>query len=272
MNRTLTVLLTVAMLVASAAPAVAMAAPTAAGATGDAVHTDTTTVPDDTDENASDVSSPGAKLAGSIGVGQSEMNGAIEQRAFGHQIAAAATNDSRAQVLKLTQDRTQERLTDLEERKASLDEARENGTISESQYRAQVSVVAAESARIQSMANTTERTAQDVPNETLEANGVNVTALQQLRDRAHDVTGPEVAEIARQIAGNDVGAPMGPPENVPGPQAGMDDRPGNATEERPGSGSGDRGGMNETDGQTTTNATDTTTVESGDSAPVSGGA
>ncbi|MFW6003985.1 MAG: DUF7096 domain-containing protein, partial [Halanaeroarchaeum sp.] len=226
MNRTLTVLLTVAMLVASAAPAVAMAAPTAAGATGDAVHTDTTTVPEDTDENASDVSSPGAKLAGSIGVGQSEMNGAIEQRAFGHQIAAAATNDSRAQVLKLTQDRTQERLTDLEERKASLDEARENGTISESQYRAQVSVVAAESARIQSMANTTERTAQDVPNETLEANGVNVTALQQLRDRAHDVTGPEVAEIARQIAGNDVGAPMGPPENVPGPQAGMDDRPG----------------------------------------------
>ncbi|MGM0398382.1 MAG: hypothetical protein ACQEQY_05250 [Halobacteriota archaeon] len=242
MKRTLTVLLTVAMLVAAAAPAVAMAAPTASDATGDPVA-DTTTVPDESDENAADDTPPGAMLAGSIGVHESEMKGAIEQRAFGHQIAAAS-NESKAQVLKQTQDRTQERLTDLEERKARLDEARENETIAESQYRAQVSVVAAESARIQAMANTTERTAQGIPNETLRANGVDVTALHQVRDRAHDMTGPEVAEIARQIAGNNVGAPMGPPENAPGPrsgpQAGTSDSP-DSTAERGGNGNG--GGM-----------------------------
>ncbi|UWG46508.1 putative component of type IV pili like system [Halanaeroarchaeum sp. HSR-CO] len=253
MKRTLTVLLAVAMLVAAAAPAVAMTAPTAADATGDTLA-DTTTVPDESAENATGDTPPGAMLAGSIGVHESEMKGAIEQRAFGHQIAAAASNESKAQVLKQTQDRTGERLTDLEERKTRLEQARENGTIAESQYRAQVSVVAAESARIQAMANTTERTAQGIPNETLRANGVNVTALHQMRDRAHDMTGPEVAEIARQIAGDDVGAPMGPPEHVPGPQSGPQAGMGNSTgptDDRPGTAG--NGMMNGSRGDAPTN-------------------
>lgn len=229
MKRTLTVLLTVAMIVAVAAPAMAVAQPSAPDAAGDevlAAEDDATTTENESAVNDSDETPPGAMLAGSIGVQESEMKGAIEQRAFGHQIRAAATNDSKAQVLNLTQERVQDRMTDLEERKARLDAARDNGTISESQYRAQVSVIAAESEQIRTMANETEHTAEQLPNETLEANGVNVTALEQVRERAHNMTGPEVSEIARQIAGDHVGEPMGPPENRPGgpqsgPQSGM---------------------------------------------------
>ena len=283
MKRTLIVLLSMAMLVATAAPAMAVA-PDATQATDDEVFAaaETTTEANETadDETADNETPPGAMLAGSIGVHEAEMKGAIEHRAFGIQVRDAATNESKAQVLNLTQERLQDRQMDLEERKDRLDEARDNGTISESQYRAQVAVIAAESAQVQTMANSTERTAQGLPAETLEANGVNVTAIHQIRERAQQMTGPEVAEIARQIAGNNVGAPMGPPENVPGPQSGpmggMDDgqdRGMNATTQ---TGNG-QGGMpadttdtttsgetvNETDDTTTsdTTTTETTTNE-----------
>lgn len=252
MKRTVTILLTVAMIVAVAAPAMAVAQPSATDAAGDdvfAADDGPTTTENESAVNESNEAPPGAMLAGSIGVQGSEMKGAIEQRAFGHQVRAAATNDSKAQVLNLTQERVQDRMTELEERKARLDAARDNGTISESQYRAQVSVIAAESEQIRTMANETERTAEQLPAETLRANGVDVTALEQLRDRAHNMTGPEVSEIARQIAGDHVGEPMGPPENRPGgPQSG------------PQSGMGDSRGGNGGDGMTdeTTTADETT--------------
>lgn len=257
MKRTLIVLLSMAMLVATAAPAMAVA-PDATQATDDdvLVAADTTTETNETTENetADNETTPGAMLAGSIGVHEAEMKGAIEHRAFGIQIRNA-TNESKAQVLNLTQERLQDQQMNLEERKDRLDEARDNGTISESQYRAQVAVIAAESAQVQTMANSTERTAQGLPAETLEANGVNVTAIHQIRERAQQMSGPEVAEIARQIAGNNVGTQMGPPENVPGPQSGphggMDDGQDRGMNTTTQSGNG-QGGM-------TTETTDTTT-------------
>jgi hypothetical protein len=88
------------------------------------------------------------------------------------------------------------------------------------------------------MANTTERAAEGLPADTLAANGVNVTALRQIRTRAQEMTGPEIAQIARQIAGPDVGHRMGPPADRPGGPP--DDRPG-------GSDNGGQGGHD--DGQ-----------------------
>ena len=286
MNRTLLVLLSMVMLVATAAPAMAVA-PDATQATDDDVlaAAETTTEATETTDNETP---PGAMLAGSIGVHEAEMKGAIEHRAFGIQIRNA-TNESKAQVLNLTQERLHDRQTSLEERKDRLDTARDNGTISESQYRAQVAVIAAESAQVQTMANSTERTAQGLPAETLEANGVNVTAIHQIRERSQQMTGPEVAEIARQIAGNNVGSPMGPPENVPGPQSGphggMDDgqdRGMNATTQ---SGNG-QGGMptdttdtttsgetvNETDDSSTSETTTTTAPTTNATTSSNGGA
>lgn len=260
MKRTLLVLLSVVMLVATAAPAVAVPADATQATDGDdaLAAAETTTEANETTDNETP---PGAMLAGSIGVHEAEMKGAIEHRAFGIQIRDAATNESKAQVLNRTQERLHDRQTSLEERKIRLDQARDNGTMSESQYRAQVAVIAAESAQVQTMANSTERTAQGLPAETLEANGVNVTAIHQIRERSHQMTGPEVAEIARQIAGNDVGAPMGPPENVPGPRSGPQGNMGDGQER--GMNDTTRGGNGQVDnGQdaTSTVTIDTTTT------------
>lgn len=230
MNKALTLVFAVAMVLSVATPAMAVAADDAPAIGDDVVVAQTeTTDENDTDvnetddnETATDEPSPGAMLAGSIGVHQAEMNGEIEARSFGHQVAAAATNDSKAEVLNLTHERVEERLSEIESEKAAVEAAYDNGTISESQYQARMTVLNAKTAQIERMTNETERTAGTLPNETLEANGVNVTAIHQLRDRAHNMSGPEVSQMARQIAGNHVGAPMGPPENVTrGPAAGM---------------------------------------------------
>lgn len=272
MKRTLALLLAMAMLAATAAPAMAVA-PDATQATDDDVlaaeeTTTQTNETTDTNETADNETPPGAMLAGSIGVHEAEMKGAIEHRSFGIQVGDAATNDSKAQVLNLTQKGLQDRQMDLEERKDRLDEARDDGTISESQYRAQVAVIAAESAQVQTMANSTERTAQGLPAETLAANGVNVTAIVQIRERAQQMTGPEVAEIARQIAGDNVGAPMGPPENVPGhqsgPQGGMGDGQQDGMDGTTQDGSGQNGTTTETTtSHDATNETDDTTTTRG---------
>ncbi|AKH96659.1 hypothetical protein HLASF_0145 [Halanaeroarchaeum sulfurireducens] len=237
MKRMLTVLLAVGMLVGMTAPAVALASD-ASQATDDVFAAQATTTGNATVANETP---PGAMLAGSIGVHEAEMNGAIEQRSFNLQIRDAGTNDSMAQVLNRTQDRLQDRQRALEERKDRLEDGRENDTITESRYRAQMSVVAAESVQIETMANETERNAEGLPAETLEANDVNVTAIQQVRERAHSMRGPEVAEMARQIAGNNVGTPMGPPENIPGHQAGQHGGMDNAS-----AGPGQQSGMNAT--------------------------
>jgi hypothetical protein len=235
MNRRLAVLVSVAMLVAAVGPAVAVAQPGAAQAADDGplAAEETTTASNATDE-AANQTTPGAMLSGTIGVQKAEMNGEIERRAFGIQVAQAASNQSAAQVLARTQERLQDRVGELEQRRDRLQASRENGSISESRYRAQIAVMAAESAQVQTMANVSTQTAQGLPADVLQANGVNVTAIQQLRERARAMSGPEVAAIARQIAGPNVGAPMGPPDDVPGspakgPQTESGDGPGNGT-------------------------------------------
>ncbi|MDY6779809.1 MAG: hypothetical protein SV760_04545, partial [Halobacteria archaeon] len=47
-------------------------------------------------------------------------------------------------------------------------------------------------------------------------NGVNVTAIRMLKQKASNLTGPQVAAIARSIAGPPAGVPAGPPQGVPG--------------------------------------------------------
>ena len=292
MNRILPLLIALAMVVSITGPAAAFAAPATANAVEESSIAQTTdTDANDTidnattDENATTDLPPGAMLAGSIGVHHEEMRGEIEHRSFGLQVAQAATNDSKAQVLNRTQDRLQERLTEMEREMTHLNESLANGTISESQYQVRMSRLVAQSRNVERLANSTSWTAATLPWETLEANGVNVTALEQIRTHARNMTGPETAAMARQIAGNTVGTPMGPPQNVPGgPPTSMpgNPMPGNQSagdagnDTRMGPGNGPSGGMN---GQPTTrqpmeNRTTTTDggVMNGSSPPTQTGA
>ena len=86
------------------------------------------------------------------------------------------------------------------------------------------------------LANQTAATADRLPADTLRANGVDADAVRHLAQRAHRMTGPEVAEMARQIAGPHAGDPPRPDRQMPGPMGGdagpRDDRGPHAGDDR----------------------------------------
>jgi hypothetical protein len=215
MGRTLLAVAVVAVLVA--VPAVGAA--TAGGAP--VAQTDNAT--NGTDENAT---SPGERLSGVVGVQGAELEGEVEKRSFGLQVARAASDDARAAVVREQVGTVQQQVENVQRRTAALDEARANGSMSEGEYRARVSELVVRGGTAAELANRTSETARGLPTAVLEANGVNVTAVQRLQQVAGNLTGPQVTAIAQSIAGPGVGRPAavpgGPPES-----AGM---PGDVTE------------------------------------------
>lgn len=155
---------------------------------------------------------PGEQLSAVVGVGEAELSGDVESRAYSIRIDRANSSDAKAAVVADQLNATAERLAELEAEKAALETARENGSISEGQYRARVATLHAESRSVARLANQTNETAAGLPAATLEANGVNVTAVRTLQDRAGNLTGPETAAIARDIAGENAGQTARPGE------------------------------------------------------------
>lgn len=252
MRRTLLAVAVVAVLVA--VPAVGAA--TAGGAP--VAQTDNAT--NGTDENAT---SPGERLSGVVGIQGAELEGEVEKRSFGEQVDRAASDDARAAVVREQVGTVQQQVENVRQRKATLDEARANGSMSEGEYRARVSELVVRGGTAAELANRTSETAGSLPTAVLEANGVNVTAIQRLQQAAGNLTGPEVAAVAQSIAGPGVGRPAevpgGPPESpgIPGDETETPDgADGNVTGASDGQSSG-------SDGQDTATetATDTRTGE-----------
>lgn len=175
-----------------------------------AQQTETETATDESSTN--ETIEPGAQLSGVVGVQEAELNGDVEERAYGIRIAQANTDDAKAAVVAEQLNRSEQRVAELEERRAELEAARENGSISNGQYRAQVAQLHAESQTVQRVNNQSNETASELPAETLEANGVNATAIRTLSERAAELSGPETARVARTIAGASVGADARPDE------------------------------------------------------------
>jgi len=223
------------------------------------------------DTNASEAVSPGERLSGVVGVQSAELEGEVEKRTFGLKVARAASDDARAQVVNEQLGDLEQRVATLGERRQALEQARANGSMSGGEYAARVSELTAESRTVSDLANDTDETASGLPADVLEANGVNVSAIQQLRNNASGLTGPEVAEIARSIAGPNVGqAPTevpaggdrpgdaGPPENATDGD-GAADTPTGAPD-----GQDAQGGQDTRDGNTTGAETETDTRDGSD--------
>jgi hypothetical protein len=203
-----TTLLAVAIVAALVAVPVAGAA--AAGG-GPVAQADNAT--NGTDRN---VTSPGERLSGVVGVQGAELEGEVETRSFGLQVARAASDDARAAVVREQVENVQQQVERVQQRKAALEAARANGSMSEGEYRARVSELVVRGGTAAELANRTSETAGSLPAAVLEANGVNVTAIQRLQERAGNLTGPEVAAVARSIAGPNVGRPAEVPRGPPG--------------------------------------------------------
>ncbi len=227
-----TVLLVTALLVVGAG------APLAVAGVGDApaATESSTVVQEDGTTNETDnetETAPGARLAGVADVQAAEVEGEVERRAFGLRVAAANSNASKASVVAGQVENLDQRLAELRDRKQELETARENGNISESRYRAEMAGLAARISTLQGLTNETAETARGIPDEDLAERGVNATDLDRLRTSAGNLSGPEVAAIARSIAGPPGNGTAGPPfggNSTMGPPTDTPATPGNGNE------------------------------------------
>lgn len=203
---------------------------------------------------AANETAPGEQLSGAVSVQGAELEGELDQRAFGIAIGQAASQEAQADVLASQLSDVEQRLDALEERKAKLEAKREAGEISEGKYRAEMAELVAATQTARSLANQSVVVADQLPATVLEQRGIDVTAIQALQDRAGNLTGPEVAAIAREIAGPPQQTPPGNssidvPDN-PGQGDGPNDgAPGNETDAGQGdddTGNGDGAGQGET--------------------------
>lgn len=210
----------------------------AAGPVGGTPATDAATAPQLAEEPASNASAPGAMLSGVVDVQEAEVGGELAKRSFALRIASAESNASRVSVVAGEVESLRERLTELEQRRDRVQTAHENGTISEARYRAETAALVARSRIMERQLNRTGRVATALPAELLAERNVNPEEIDRLRTGARNLSGPEVAAIARAIAGPTVGSELsdrddderGPPGFVGGPT----DEEVPDTEDRPG--------------------------------------
>ncbi len=151
--------------------------------------------------NGSPDVAPGARLAGVVGSQGARIDGEVEQRAFSVRLERANSTDAKAATVAAIVGQTNATVDDLQ---AGLDElraAREAGNVTESTYRARVTVLAQRIASTRELANRSAEAAADIPVTALRERGVSAAAARNLSRRAAELGGQEVAAIARNVTG-----------------------------------------------------------------------
>jgi hypothetical protein len=269
MRRTLTVIMAALVVVGT------LGAGTALGAVPSTATVDANNAQSDATNESNESIAPGERLSGVVGVQEAELDGEVESRSFGLAVARAASNESKAALIAAKVNETERELGNLSEQREQLREARQNGSMSQGQFAARMAELSARSQNIKRTANDTANASQGLPADLLESKGVNATAIQTLRTQANNMTGQEVSEIARSIAGN-------AGNQARGGDRGGDQRPSDGNQTEPRDRGQNRGGQSdaettdetETNEETTTTATEeteTTDTESTDSTTDSGG-
>ncbi|WP_101295034.1 hypothetical protein [Halegenticoccus soli] len=151
---------------------------------------------------------PGQQFAGVVGVQKAEVGGEVAERALESRLDRARTDESKAAVVAAEAERLERRLDELAAERERLREARENGSLSEGEYRARMAAAAAEARTLDRRVGGLRVISSDVSDAALEAKGVDGTRLDALGDRAEALDDPESAAIARGIAGEDAGADL----------------------------------------------------------------
>ncbi|GAA0554353.1 hypothetical protein GCM10008994_31730 [Halorubrum ejinorense] len=207
--------------------------------------------------------SPGEQLIGVVGVQGAEVEGEVESRAFDVALRRADNETERARVVAERLNRTEERLAELRERQRELRERRDAGELSKGEYAARTATTTAQVESVARGLNQSADAAAELPEAARGERGIDDERLSELRERADELRGPEVAAIARGVAGNGVGGPMAPDRRGPpgndsdrGPPDGDAERgpPENGTERGPPENDTERGSAdgapNATDGET----------------------
>lgn len=153
------------------------------------------------------------------GLWRAQANATFEQN---------ATENETTELISDRATQLEQRLRALQNRTDRLEQKRAN--LSEAAYNARASALRSQVANV--------RSAIEQANRTAVSRGVNTTQLDRLRTTAANLTGPDVAAIARNITD----PPRGPPDDVPGRQS---DQRGPPADRGP---PGDRASGNSTNG------------------------
>ena len=246
MNRTATAAAVAVLVVLSvAAPAFGMPVSSA----GESPRwAQTTTASTGTNET-----SPGARLGGAVAAQGVAVGTEVESRSLRHQLNQSNSNDSKAAVLARQVNRSQSRLAALRTDRRQLETAYRNDSISESEYRIRATRLSAQISAVRRLNAQTSGVADRLPAESLRRNGVNVTALRSLRSMADEVEGPQIAAIAREIAGPQNGLGPSRAGEQRGANRGASGQRGPSDGERGPDGRPGAGPPNDEQGQTTAN-------------------
>jgi hypothetical protein len=149
----------------------------------------------------------GADISSFMQTNAAEVDGAVET---GMWTAAFNATENQSVRAKLVERRTSElrtELTDLQQRRRELLAEREEGNISEVAYKAKVS-------RLRGQINAL-RSAIDATSTRAEQTNASVESLDTLRSESENLTGPEIASVARNTTGVGVdNGQGGPPGDV----------------------------------------------------------
>lgn len=221
MNRTAVVFATMVLLVASVAGtafARTSGAPVSVGQAG-------SPAPGTSNETTA-AAAPGAHLAGVVGVQGAEVEGELAGRRFGLEVARTGSNGSRADLVAEQLSDLDQRLATLQDRKRALIDARENGSVSEARYRAEVAVIATRTAAIEHRLNQSAAVSNELPTDLAVSRGVDTAAIDEIRSDTRELSGPDVADIARSIGGPNAGRGLATAGNgSDGPPGGGDGGP-----------------------------------------------
>lgn len=185
-------------------------APLASGAVVDALADDVDALTDDTDsgDNSNDETASEVDVSTFMQSSAADAERSVESGMHDSKYEAA-DDETRADLVVERTDDLEERLAALE---AERDELREQeGDLHQGEYRARMTRLAVE---IQSLEREIDRTEQRAAE-----TGVDDERLDELRENASELSGPEVAEIARGLGGPDGTPGGGPPDH-----AGADDQ------------------------------------------------
>ncbi|MDZ5810975.1 hypothetical protein U4E84_06410 [Halorubrum sp. AD140] len=227
-------------LVAVAVVLVGVAGIAAAGPVGTVAAQDDPVTTNETNEtedgNASADISPGERFGGVVGVQSAEVESEVDSRAFEVGLNRSETDEERADLVAERLNRTEQRLAEIERRQQELEERREAGDLSQGAFAARMAETTARAEGLERDTNRSADVARGLPAEVRTERGLDEERLDEVRGRASDLSGPEVAALARGVAGNGVGGPLAGDRRGPPTDAGP------AADERPGGGDAGGGG------------------------------
>lgn len=145
---------------------------------------------------------PGERLGGVLGVVDAELRGDLEERRLAVSYAASDTDETRARVSADSLDAAENRLAALEERRAVLEDRYQRGAVREGRYHAELARLHVEADHLERSLTTIGERSDRLPSERLAERNVDADRIDELRDRARTLSGPETADSARTIVGD----------------------------------------------------------------------